>query len=239
MVAVSEYVRQCAHRRLGYPLARLSLVYNPVDLGELARPPARARAELLAELGLAPDTQLLLAVGRVAPQKGMLHAVRALARLVERFPRARLVCIGSKVLAPYVARVTAEAERLGLARHVVLTGPRRDVADWLHACDLFVFPSLFEGLGIALCEAMVAGRACVASDVGPIREFLRDGVEGRLVAPADPDALADALAALLAAREERARLGQAAAARASALFEPHAAAAAHQAIYRALLAPRG
>ena len=235
MVAVSDYVRQSTHHRLRYPLDRIALVYNPVDLEELSTPPARSRSEVLREAGLPPDTLLLLNVARVSPQKGLVHAVRAMAAVAEEFPRARLISIGSKTDATYVGLVEEEVRRLGLERRVLLVGPRRDVPDWLRACDVFVFPSLFEGLGIALCEAMAAGRACVASEVGPVREFFRDGVDGRLVPPGDNAAIQRALCELLAAPEERARLGEAAAKNARSRFEPRAAAQKLETIYRDLL----
>jgi starch synthase len=98
------------------------------------------------------------------------------------------------------------------------------VTDFLRACDVFVFPSLYEGLGIALIEAMAAGCACVATTAGPIPEFVENGRNGILVPPADPEAMATAVCELLADPERRKELGDNAGQTALRRFQPQAAA---------------
>ena len=236
MVAVSEYVRQSIHRHLGFPLKRIELIYNPIDVEELARPPARSRAEILRDLGWPEESFILLNVGHVAPQKGLLYALRALPLVRKKFPAARLISLGGMDDRNWVMRLEAEAKSLGISESLRFMGARRDVPDFLRACDLFVFPSLHEGLGIALIEAMAAGRACVAAETGPLPEIVRHGTDGLLTPPRDPAALAEALISLLENPERRAALGRAAQETARARFQPQLAAEKLSALYEELAA---
>src|SRR5262249_48939955 len=107
-------------------------------------------------------------------------------------------------------KARALVEHQGLSASVRFLGPTNDVAGLLQAADILVQPSHFEALGLSAVEALAAGVPVVASAVGGLRDFVIDGVNGRLTPPQDPDALASALAALIANPAERARLGQAA-----------------------------
>ena len=124
----------------------------------------------------------------------------------------------------------ALAGRLGLGDRVRFLGRVDDVAPVLAAADLVAAPSLAEGLGVAVIEAMAAGRAVVASAVGGIPESLRDGVEGILVPPGDAPALAGAIERCLADAGLRERLGAAGQARA-AQFSTLAMASGTESIY--------
>src|SRR6478672_347712 len=95
LIAVSEYVRQSANRHLKFSLNEIDLVYNPIDAGTLTKPPAKTRAELLSELGLPAESIVLLNVARLAPQKGLIYALRALPKIIEVFPQAHLLSVGS------------------------------------------------------------------------------------------------------------------------------------------------
>jgi len=235
MIAVSEYVRQCTASQLRFPLPKIDLLYNPVDIAEIGNGPNRSRNELLAEIGLPPDAVVLLNVGRLAPEKGFLDAVRALPAVRRHYSAVHLVSVGSMANIAWVDRVNAEVVRLQQNQHVHLLGSRRDVVEWLHACDLFLFPSLFEGLGIALIEAMVAGCACVASRTGPMPEVIQDGQDGVLVDPNDPEGLAQAICDLLRDPARRQKLGRAARG-AVDRFDPTVAAEKLAAIYEAICA---
>ena len=236
MVAVSDYVGRCAGRRLKFPPERIELLYNPIDVAALATPSARGREELLADCGLGADSLVLLNVGRVSPQKGLIHAVRAMPAILARHPSAHLVSAGPTSDSAWLERLKAEAAALGVAGRVHFLGARRDVTDLLRACDLFVFPSLYEGLGIALVEAMAVGCACVATGTGPIPEVVTHGTDGWLVPPGDPGALAEAVCALLDDRVRREALGRAARASALARFQPQAAADKLAAVYESVVA---
>jgi glycosyltransferase involved in cell wall biosynthesis len=121
------------------------------------------------------------------------------------------VLIGSGPLDDQIRRQTSA---LGLDASVIMTGSRHDVPELHPGFDVFALSSRFEGLPIALLEAMATGLACVATTVGGIPEVVSDGHDGVLVAPGDPIGLAGALMALLAAPARREELGRHAAARA-------------------------
>ena len=224
LIAVSEYVRQSANRHLKFSLNEIDLLYNPIDLSALSAAPAKARGELLDEIGLPADAIVLLNVARLAPQKGLIYALRALPQIVATYPQAHLISVGSTADSKWVEQMRSEATRVGCADHFHIIGPRSDVTDFLHSCDVFVFPSLYEGLGIALIEAMAAGCVCLATTVGPIPEFMEDGRNGVLVPPADPEAIAAVIRELLANPKRRAHLAENARRTARARFQPQAAA---------------
>lgn len=238
MIAVSDYVRRSAHARLKFPLERIELLYNPIDAEAFASPSDRTRAEVFGELGMEEDARLLLNVGRVSPQKGFLYAVRALPKILERNPSAHLVSVGATTDAAWLERLKREAENLGVSERVRFAGARRDVADLLRACDLFLFPSLYEGLGIALIEAMAVGCACVATRTGPIPEVVTHDADGWLAPAGDEAALAEAVNLLLEDDERRERLGRAARSSALERFEPQSAADDLTGIYEMTVARR-
>ena len=239
LIAVSEYVRQSANRHLGVSLNSIELVYNPIDTDLLQAAPATSRSELLRACGLPSDTFILLNVARVSPQKGLLYALRALPSILERYPSAHLVSVGATTDPSWLAQLEQEAKTLGLTDHFHVLGGRRDVIDFLRACDVFIFPSLYEGLGIALIEAMAAGCACVASSAGPIPEVVSDGEDGILVPPGDPEAIAAAVCRLLDNESLRVRLGTAATKTALSRFQPQKSADALTKIYESVLATKG
>jgi len=219
MVAVSDYVRKSAGRDLHFPLQSIDLVYNPFDV-DLMKAPVKDRVELLRELGLPVESQILLNVARVSPQKGLLYAVRALPAILKPYPQVHLLSVGATTDPRWTAELKCEAEALGVADHFHMLGAQANVVDFLRACDIFVFPSLYEGLGIALIEAMAAGCVCVATNTGPIPEVVQDGKDGVLVPSVDAEALARAICDLLGNPGRRSQLGTAAKQTAFSKFQP-------------------
>ena len=235
MIAVSEYVRQSAHDHLRFPLERIDVVYNPIDLDELQRHPSYDRNALLAELGLPADALVLLNVARLSPQKGLDVAIDALPQILDSHSRAHLVSVGALDHRAWVETLKRQCKKRGVSKRVHFLGPRRNVPDLLRASDVFVFPSRFEGLGLALIEAMALGCVCVAADIGPIGEFVRDGIDGLLVPPGDAAALAEAVARALDDDGQRTRLSRAAADSAARRFDPWVGAERLQAVYERVL----
>lgn len=165
-------------------------------------PPAE-RAAIRSRLGLGDDV-IVLSLGRQETQKGHIHLVAAASLL----PAA-----GARIL--IAGRDGSETNRLERALEdssggcpVEFLGFRRDVLDLLQAADIFVFPSLWEGLGGALVEAMAAGLPIVASDIAAVAEVVVDGMNADLVKAKDPVALADALQSLVDDRTRREAYGE-------------------------------
>ncbi len=187
-VAVSTQLASQLRRDLGVPAGRIETIPNGVPVM------APAATAIRQELGLAAHDRLLVAVGNLYPVKGHCHLIDALALLPARGPTVHLAICGRGDLAGPLA---ARACERGLADRVHLLGLRSDVAGILAAADVFVMPSLAEGLPLALLEAMFASAPIVASDVGEVAAALDSGRAGLLVPPGDPAALASAVSLLL------------------------------------------
>src|SRR5207248_1149017 len=192
IIAISDHIaRFTVSRGVRHP-SRVRRVYHgmePTVTQALERDGLRIRAEL----GLSPEDFLIGNVGRLALQKGQRHLIAAMPLLVERVPRAHAVIAGGGDLEDYLRDLALE---VGVPDRVHVLGPRRDVPALMHAIDVFAMPSIWEGFGLVLLEAMAAGRPIVASRVATIPEVVEDGVTGLLVPAGDPQALSDALAAL-------------------------------------------
>lgn len=214
------------------------VVSNGVDLDRFgAVPPPGLLAELRARAA-AVDRFLILTVGGIEPRKGSDHLFRALSLLRRRWRQPPvLAIIGGHSFqdhTPYRDRVVASMVDLDLAfgRDVALLGtvPDEEMPAWYHAADAFAFPSVNEGFGLAVLEAMAAGLPVVLTDLPVFAEYVRFGEDALAVAPGDDAGLADALATV--ARDERTRAMLRARGRAvAARFGWHATARQHIAIY--------
>lgn len=186
------------------PAQMTTIPYGLDSAGAVDR--AAARAALRSELGLPPDTLLAGMVCRLIEQKGVPYALAAFARLAARFPAAHLVIAGEGPLRPVLE---AQARDLRLAERVHFLGWRTDTAAIFAALDVFLMPSLWEGFGLVLLEAMAQGIPVIGSAVSAIPEVVANGETGLLCPPRDVDCLAAALGDLLADPGLRARLGAA------------------------------
>jgi glycosyltransferase involved in cell wall biosynthesis len=187
----------------GVPASRLLLMPYGIPLDELDTPLSREAAR--ARLGV--SGLVVGAVGRLEEQKGHTYLLAALPQVLREVPDLTVLLVGDGRLREELRRQAAD---LGLLDRVRFLGTRRDLPEIFRALDLFVQPSLWEGLPLALLKAMGAGLPVLATRVSGSRDVIRDGVSGRLVAPADPEALAGALLDLARRPEERRRLGDAA-----------------------------
>ncbi len=170
-----------------------------------ATPEERKRAR--KKWDAAPDTILLGCVGYLSEEKGHDRLLPALARIREASPNCRLVLAGE---GPRRAALEHQAAALGLGESVVFAGFVENLPEFYDALDVFVFPSLSEGLGTALLLAMAHGLPVVASARGGIPEAVRDGENGLLVSDPEPQLLADAVLSLVDNPERARQLGEAA-----------------------------
>ena len=182
-----------------------TFIYNGIDVDAFAAG-AEDRATVRAELGVPPEAFWILSVGRLEEVKGHVHLIEAMPEVLRRHPEAVIMVAGEGPLRP---DLIARARSLGVAERLLLPGRRQDVARLLRAADLFALPSLNEGLGLALLEAMAAGLAAVASRTGGVPEVVVDGETGLLVPPGNARALAGAILALAADSGMRRRMGEA------------------------------
>lgn len=229
-VTVSAHLAAYLTERVGIPASRVEHIYNGVDVHRFAAPAAQGAGE-----GESPF--VIGTVGRLTPVKDQATLVAAFQRLrdlaPDRFPQARLVILGD---GPKRAELQAALDGAGLAGQAWLPGSRADVDEQLQRLDLFVLPSLAEGIPVTVLEAMAAGVPVVATRVGGIPELVDDGVTGTLVPPGDTEALAKALRGYLEAPERGRREGAAGRERVVAHFSRERMVADYGGLYRTLLA---
>ncbi|MGD2049244.1 MAG: glycosyltransferase, partial [Chloroflexota bacterium] len=199
IIAVGQAVADAYRQRLaGCFIAIIPnavAIHRPLELAEIE--------SLRLEVSGSADRPLLVAVGRLTPQKGFEDLLDAFALVCRDYPEAYLVIAGSGELMPELVN---QIQALNLERNTRLLGQWQDVEKLLAAADLYVSSSRWEGLSVATLEAMAAGVAVVATAVGETPEILT-GEMGILVPPNDPENLAEALANLLADPNKRRDLG--------------------------------
>ena len=156
-------------------------------------------------LGLNESDPMVVAVGRLEPQKGHRVLLDAFVQVHSEFPKARLVCVGEGSLR---GELEKRAAGLGLAEAVRFVGFQSNVPEWLAAANLMVLPSFFEGLPIVAIESLAAGRPVVATAVDGTPEVVLEGKTGLTVPPGDAPALSAALSRLLRDADLRQRMGR-------------------------------
>lgn len=231
-IVVSRFSGSAAQKYLRVPPERLRLIYNALDPDRIEAAPIDRQGALRQELGIAAGERVITHVGRMAPQKGHRYLLHAFARVLASYPNTRLVLRGDGPLEPALHGLAAE---LDIDSRVTFARPIPH-SSWLVGLgDVFVFPSLYEGFGIALLEAMAMGIPAVASDIAPLRELVEDERSGLLVPPRDPDAIATALMALLGNPDRARSMGVRAREIVREKFDIRRNAAALQSMYAARL----
>ncbi len=182
------------HLRAGVaPEEMFVMIHSGVDLGRFAMAEGE-RDGVRASLGIPERAFVVGAVGRLTAVKGHRHLLHAARRVVDRYPETVFVFLGAGEL---LEELQGQAAALGIEANVRFPGWRPDVASIMSAFDCFAFPSINEGMGKALVEAMTLEKPVVASRIGGIIDLVNDGVNGFLVPPADPQALAERILFLM------------------------------------------
>lgn len=232
-IAISESIKRFAIEVEGASADKITVVRYGIDFAWLSDDDiASARQRLRADLGLYEDALLLGMVCRLVEQKGIPYALEALRRLRAQYPSAHLVVAGDGENAAELRRL---ASALGMADRVHWLGWRSDAAELMAAFDLLLVPSLWEGFGLVLLEAMARRLPVIASRVGAIPEVVAHGETGILIAPRDVDALAQAISRLLDDRALRKYMGLLGAARLEERFSVERMVAGTIAVYRRVL----
>lgn len=205
--------------------------FRVIPFGRVSpEPPARdqARPAVLRKLGLDSGARVILAAGRLVPQKRHDVLLDAFARVLESRPGATLAIAGAGALE---ASLRERAERDDLAGRVRFLGLVDDLPTWLAGCDVFVNSSDYEGLPLVVLDAMAARAPIVATEVSGVPDCVVDGATGRLVPPGDVETLARALAEALDHPERARAWGEAARRRVDEEFSMDRAAERWAALY--------
>jgi glycosyltransferase involved in cell wall biosynthesis len=230
VVAISAGV-QTALLAGGVPAARIRLIPSGIDTTHFTPDPA-ARTRVRQAYGFGDDETIILTVGALVERKGHRTLLAAAQHLKTHGRRLRYLVCGEGTLR---AALEAEVRALGLTPEVRFAGFCADIPGILAAADLFVHVPLYEGLGVAVIEALAAGLPVVASRVGGIPELIDDGTTGLLVPPQDPCALATALDRLVSDPLLAGKLGRAGQAMARTRFDVAVMARKNETLYAELL----
>ena len=235
VIAVSRQTRAVMLDEEHAPDDKVVVIHNGIDLARVVKPAPDDLQRLRVELGL-ESKAILSVVARLHPEKGQEHLFRAMPLLVDRMQGRLCLLVAGE--GPFRAAYEAEVRRLGMEPYVRFLGFRRDVATIFAVSDVVILPSVAEGFGLVLAEAMALERAVVATRAGGIPEVVHDGVTGVLVPPGSAADLGDAIHSLLKDPERRAALGRAGRRRVETDFRFETMMAGYEAVYDDLLHSR-
>jgi glycosyltransferase involved in cell wall biosynthesis len=233
VVALSHAIEQQL-AATGVARERIVRIPSGVDT-QRYRPDSSARERVRALFGLRADALVVAVVAQLIERKRHSWLFALLPELVRERPEVVVLCFGRGALE---SRLRAELDARGLSKQVVLAGFRPDLPALLPGVDVLVHPAGREGLGLALLEAASAGVPVVACAVGGVPDVVVDAETGVLVARDDRAGMVRALRALLAAPDERRRLGAAARRHVERRFDVGKLAAAHHSLYTRVLGER-
>lgn len=233
IVAVSRTTGRGSIKWRGAPPEKVKTIYNGIDVHEFtpSTPCDERSLSLRSDLQIPEDAPVLLNVGRLTPQKGQALLISVMRHLQERVPNAVLLIAGDGELR---SALESRVEQCRMQEKIRLLGLRHDVSDLMRLADAFVFPSLSEGFGITLLEAMAAEVPVVASDIPPLAEIISNGVNGILASVGNARAFVDKVARILQDPDFASVLGEAARAEVQARFDIRHTAHQTEMLYRQL-----
>ncbi len=236
VIAVSQCVADHITDQLGYDSRQIRVINNPVDLNHMKVIQKNPKSWVCEQLNIGTEAIVFIDICRFVYQKNLPRLLDAFQGVVEFNPDAHLVLIGSTQNTEVYKEVCDRITELGITNQVHVVGPSLQVADWLAGSDIFVFPSLVEGMGIALAEAMSIGLPCISSNVGPIPEFIKNRENGLLVDPKSKTEIASAMIELLSNPEFAKQLGSRAKSTVDEMFNPYRQAQKLVALYEEIFA---
>ena len=201
IIAVSEAAKRYCTDEEGILPEKLQLIYNGVDLSMKDR--INGKSDLRTQFSL-NNNFVIGNIGRFAEVKGHRYLLMAVAEIIKKISNIKLVFVGYGPLKRKIIRLT---NALDISKNVILIDSRRDIPQILDLFDLYVLPSLQEGLSITLLEALAMGKPSIATAVGGNPEVIINGESGILIQPKDHQALAEAIINLLNDREKANALG--------------------------------
>lgn len=228
MIAVSADMERTLRKTYGPD--KVVKIYNGINFQQ--RDEIVEREATRQSLGIGPDHYVIGTVGRLMPVKGHEYFVICAEQLLKTRKNLRFLIVGD---GPLLDELREMACRVRIDKAVQFLGHREDCGNLIRAMDIFVLPSLHEGIPMVILEAMALARPIVATRVGGIPEVVREGVDGLLVPPQDPVALANACTRLLNERALAERCGEAAQFRVRQNFSAESMGSKTYGLYRELL----
>lgn len=196
VIAISEAVQEHLEKDFWVKGSRVALIYNGIDVKRFLRDfTEKEKSDLKDRFGLRRDHRVIGTISRFTPDKGHDVLLYALYEILKQKPDVQLVFVGE---GRERARIIDLTQRLGLSENVVFIKQQLNTLNILSIMDVFMFtPRRKEGLGLALLEALAAGKPVVATKVGGISSVVKDGVNGFIVEPSRPELLVEPTVRLL------------------------------------------
>ncbi len=194
-IAISRAIKK-EILEMGVPDDRITVIHNGLDISKYAEP--RDPQETKRELGLDPDKYTVAMIARLHPVKGHQYFLQAAREVLNKGINAQFLIIGEGI---YRENISHWVKELGLDKEVIMPGYYSPIENIYRVCDVLCVPSLMEGLGMVVLEAMYFEVPVVASNVGGIQEIIENRINGLLVEPRDFMGLADAVINVLADKD--------------------------------------
>jgi glycosyltransferase involved in cell wall biosynthesis len=236
LLAVSNRVEESAVLTERVRLEKVKVILNGVEIPTPNQDAAATRVRIREEIGVGKDRPVVLSVGRLKMQKGHTYLLQAAPKVLKDMPETHFVFAGD---GPLRAELEQEVDRLGIRPAVHFLGIRSDVPDLLAAVDVFVLPSLWEGMSMAMLEAMAAGVPVVVTDVEGVDNVIQDQEQGLVVKSRNPKALAAALLRLLKDEGLREKLSAAAQEKIATDFSMEEMCQEYESVFMDLLSKKG
>lgn len=205
IIAVSDYVRESLLKE-GVPPEKVIRIYNGVDLERFVPVSLEEKKEFFKYLSEREINHLIGGVGHLITLKGHSYFIQAIPKILQKHPNSLFVFVGE---GPLQQQLIAEVSQLGLTEHVRFLGRLSAITPRvIAALDVLVQPSLTESFGLVVAEALACGVPVVATDVGGLPEIVQEGVNGFMVEPRNPEAIAEKVIWLLDHKEEARQMGE-------------------------------
>ena len=227
-IAVSDEVKTSILETIGHiPEDKVTVICNGVDVRRYQQ--TVDKIHVRRQLGLPENACLMAVVATFKAQKGHRYLIEAAPPVVEKFPNLHILFIGDGDLRQ---DLQVQTDVMGLTEHIHFLGSRKDVPELLAASDYFVLPSLWEGLSMALIEAMATGLPIIATEASGTNQVMIAGETGLLIPPGDAHRLTEAMLELLSEPVRARAMGDAARRRVVSQFSVQKQAGDHMALYQ-------
>lgn len=207
VIAISKSVRDHLIFDMKVPEEKVKLVYNGIDLDLYKGAFKEKKNEILKETGIEEGSTIIGSVGRFSSVKGFKYLIEAFDKASGKMGNISLLVVGQ---GPEETELLKQVSRVSSSKRIFFSQGKKPLGEYLSAMDIFCMPSLSEGFGLAVVEAMASGKPCIASSVGGITEIITNEKDGLLVAPASSDEIGKAITRLLRDPELMERLSLAA-----------------------------
>ncbi|MBT3881152.1 MAG: glycosyltransferase [Candidatus Scalindua sp.] len=202
IICVSDTVKRFTSETQGISAKRLVTIHNGIN--DVCSVSGKAIVDLKEELGILPEYTVIGTVTHMEEHKGILYLIQAASHLLRSRKDLIFLLVGDGAQEEELKKLCVN---LKIEKNVIFTGERSDIPEMLSLIDIFVLPSVREGLGLSILEAMACGKPVIATNVGGIPEVVEDGVSGILVPPKEPDTLHGAIVELLDDKGKRDVMG--------------------------------